>query len=197
MGSATEPLRGRAASDCSSYLRTYSADWVEVHPSDHRARVFWFVRDGDSWTTTHDDASGLRHVNVARGCCDTSSIGFVHWNDVAYASPDGRRILVQHHLLGDETWSEPELLDGATAGYRCTWMEGSEVGAGFAVLMTCHSGRSRGDERADAYAVAVTPDLQHWESTFVTDVRAEPQVDDDGVRVGDTTWTPEAGFVTR
>jgi hypothetical protein len=77
-------------------------------------------------------------------------------------------------------------------------MEGYEVGdEGFAVLMTCHSGKVRNMWRGDAYAVAATADLRTWESTFVTGVRGEPLVEDDEVRVGDTTWTPEDGFVTR
>lgn len=198
VGRSTQPLRGRAGTDCRTYLRTYSADWVEVHPDDHRSPVFWFVREGDGWTTTRADASGLRLVDVDRFCCDTWVIGFVHWDDVAYGSPDGRRIQVQSHLLGEETWSEAELLDGAPAGYRCSYMEGHEVGdEGFAVLMTCHSGRVRSDFRGDAYAVAATPDLRNWESTFVTGVRGEPRVDDDRVEVGDAIWTPEEGFGTQ
>jgi hypothetical protein len=194
-GRTTERLRGRARSDCRSYLATFSADWVEAHPDDHRAADFWFVRDGDTWTTTREDPSGLEIVDVDRGCCDSSVIGFVHWNDVAYGSPDGRRIQVQHHELGEETWSEPELLDGAPAGYRCTWMDGHEVGEeGFAVLMTCHSGKVRDEFSGDAYVLAVSPDLRDWESAFVSDVRQEPHVDDDRVTVGETTWTPEDGF---
>ncbi len=100
-------------------------------------------------------------------------------------TPDGRTA----YLGQDE--------EGASAGYRCTWMDGYEVGEqGYAVLMTCHSGRVRSDYRGDAYALVVTPDLRHWESAFVTGARREPQVDGDRVRVGDTTWTPEGGFVT-
>lgn len=193
----TERLRGRPESDCASYLRTYSADWVEVRPSDHRARAFWFVREGGVWDTTYDDPSGLRLIDVDRGCCDTYVIGFVHWNDVAFGSPDGRQIVVQHHLLGQETWSRRTVLDGAPQGYRCTWMDGHEVGErGYAVLMTCHSGEVRDDYRGDSYAVAVTEDLSHWESAFVTDVSGEPQIEGDRIRIGRTTWTPDDGFVT-
>lgn len=198
VGHTTERLRGRAESDCRSYLETYSADWVEVHPDDHRARDFWFVRDGDAWSVTRDDPSGLQLVDVDRGCCDTSVIGFVHWNDVAYGSPDGRRILVQTHRLGEEAWSEPEVFDGAPVGYRCTGLEGYQVGdEGFAVLMTCHSGKVSNNYRGDAHTAAVTTDLRHWESAFVTGVRGEPQVDDDRIQIGSTTWTPQDGFVTR
>jgi hypothetical protein len=187
--STTEPLRGRGRSDCRTYLDTFSSDWVTVHPSDHRARDFWFVRDGDTWTTTHDDPSGLEIIDVDHGCCDSGTIGFVHWNDVTFGSPDGHLIQVQTHLLGDETWSDPQVLDGAPDGHHCTWMDGYEVGdGGFAVLMTC--------DRGTSYAVAATPDLQHWDSTFVTGVKQEPQVDDDRLTVGDTTWTAEDGFVT-
>lgn len=186
-GMTMESLRGPARSDCRSYLETYSSDWVTVHPKDHRARDFWFVHDGDTWTTTYDDPSGLEIVDVDRGCCDSSVIGFVHWNDVSWGSPDGQRVQVQTHRLGDETWSRPQVLDGAPAGHRCTWMDGYEVGdEGFAVLMTCDRGAS--------YAVAATPDLAHWESTFVTGVTQEPHVDEDRLTVGDTTWTPEDGF---
>lgn len=191
---STRPLRGTAGSDCASYLDTYSADWVAVHPDDHRARDFWFVRRGETWTTTREDPSGLEIVDVGRGCCDTAVAGFVHWNDVAYGSPDGRRIQVQTHLLGEETWSEPLLLDGAPGGFTCTWLEGYEVGDGFAVLMTCHSGAVREEFRGDAYAVAATPDLAHWESAWVIGVDADPVVDDDRVVVGDVWWTPDRGF---
>ena len=186
-GTTTEPLRGRRESDCGTYLDTYSNDWVTVHPMDPGARTFWFVRDDEEWTTTFDDPSGLEIIDVDRGCCDSSVIGFVHWNSVAFGSPDGRRIQVQTHRLGDETWSEPLLLDGAPAGRRCTWMDGTEVGdEGFAVLMTCDRGRS--------YAVAATPDLERWDSTYVSGVKKEPVADGDRLTVGGTTWTPEDGF---
>jgi hypothetical protein len=194
---AAQPLRGRAGSDCRSYLDTYSADWLAVHPDDHRAPDFWFVRHAGSWTTTYDDPSGLELVDVSRGCCDTGVAGFVHWNDVAYGSPDSRRIQVQTHLLGQETWSDPMLLDGAPAGYACTWLESHEVGDGFAVLMTCHSGPSRDVFRGDAYAVAATADLEHWESAWVDGVRADPVVTGDRVRVGELSWTPDGGFDRR
>jgi hypothetical protein len=195
--STTERLRGRWASDCGSYLMTYSADWVATFPQDHRAPDFWFVREGDSWTTTRDDPSGLEIVDVDRGCCDSAVNGFVHWDDVAFGSPDGHRIQVQTHRLGDETWSDPTVLDGAPADYRCTWLDGYEVGEeGYAVLMTCHSGKIRNEFQGDAYAVAVTPDLDDWESTFVPDVGREPEIDDDRVTVGKTTWTAEDGFAT-
>jgi hypothetical protein len=198
VGRTTEPLPGRGRSDCSSYNDTFSADWLAVHPSDHRARDFWFVRDGGSWAATHRDPSGLRLVDVDRGCCDTAVAGFVHWNDVAYGSPDGRRMVVQTHLLGQEAWSEPAHLPVVPAGHRCSWMEGYEVGdEGFAVLMTCHSGKVGNRWRGDAYAVAVTADLRTWEPAFVTAVRGDPVVEGDEVRVGDTTWTPDDGFVTR
>lgn len=197
-GRATEQLRGKARSDCSSYLDTYSADWVAVHPNDHRARDFWFVRDGDSWKVTYDDPSGLRLVPASRRCCETGVQGFVHWNDVAFASADGHSILVQTHFLGDETWSRPQTLAGAPAGTRCTWMDGHEVGAsGFAVVMTCHQRPGGNEFQGDAYAVAVTTDLRHWKSRFVTHVRDDPQVTDGQLRVGATTWSPEHGFAGR
>ena len=196
VGIATQQLRGREESDCASYLRTYSADWVEVHPKDHRAPDFWFIRDGDAWTTTRHDPSGLVLLHLDHGCCDTSSVGFVHWNDVAFGSPDAHQILVQTHLLGDESWSKPQLLRGAPAGYRCTWQDGAEVGtAGFVVIMTCHSGKVRDEFSGDSYAVAATEDLRHWKSTFVTGVHRAPKIEDDRFIVGDTTWTPEDGFV--
>lgn len=184
VGRQREPLRGKARSDCRSYLDTYSSDWVTVHSEDHRVPTFWFVQDGDAWTTTTTDPSGLELVDVGRRCCETLVIGFVHWNDVAFGSPDGRRIQVQTHLLGDETWSRVQVLAGAPAGARCTYIDGHSLGDGFAVLLQC--GR--------AYAVAATPDLRHWESTYVTGVRDEPQVDGDTLRLGGTTWTPDGGF---
>jgi hypothetical protein len=52
-------------------------------------------------------------------------------------------VQVQTRVLGDETWSQRQVLDGAPAGHRCTWMDGYEVGdTGFAVLMTCDRGAS-------------------------------------------------------
>lgn len=197
VGRTTAPLRGRPSSDCRSYLRTYSNGWVEVHPEDHRTGVFWFLRDGRRWRVTRTDPSGLRLVDVDRGCCDSSVAGFVHWNDVAYGSPDGSSIRVQTHRLGDETWSEPRLIDVVPAGHRCTWLEGHEVGdEGFAVVMTCHSGKVRDEFVGDAYAIAVTTDLRTWEAVFVTGVRRQPSVQADRIRVGDTTWTPEDGFAS-
>jgi len=191
------PLRGPSTSDCFSYLDTFSGDWVTVHPDDHRAPTFWFVRKGDAWVTTRRDPSGLRRVDVDRGCCDSFVAGFVHWNDVSFGSPDGRRIQVQTHLLGEERWSEPLVLDGAPPAYTCTWMDGYEVGAlGYAVLLVCHSGKARDEFVGDAYVVVASPDLEEWESAFVTDVKKGPAVDEDRIQVGDTTWTPEDGFVT-
>jgi hypothetical protein len=196
VGRTTQPLRGPGSSDCYSDLETYSNDWVTVDPSDPQGRAFWFVRKGgDEWAASDRDPSGLRPVAVGRGCCDSSFVDFVHWNDVTFGSPDGRRIQVQTHLLGDETWSEPQLLDGATRGFTCTWMDGYEVGEhGFAVLMVCHSGKVRDELLGDAYAVAATPDLANWESAFVTDVREEPVLSEDRVEVGDISWTPDGGF---
>ena len=190
---SSQPLRGRAPSDCASYLDTYGADWLAVHPSDHRAADFWFVRRGARWTTTTQDPSGLALVDVDRGCCDTAVAGFVHWNDVAFGSPDGRRIQVQTHLLGHERWSEPLLLDAAPPGSRCTWLEGHEVGDGIAVLMTCPAEPARDRSAGDAYAVVASPDLRHWQSAWVADVVAEPEITEDAVRVGPMTWTAEDG----
>lgn len=198
VGESTQPLQGKARSDCRSYNDTYSSEWIAVRPDDHRARDFWFEKSGDEWLVTYEDPSRLRLIDVDRGCCDSYLAGFIHWNSVAYGSPDGRRIVVQSHFLGDETWSEPQLLDGATPGHTCTWMEGHEIGdQGFAVLMVCHSGKVSDDYVGDAYAVAVSADLVDWESTFVTDVRRPPEVDGDELHVGETTWSAGEGFATR
>jgi len=190
------PLRGRAPSDCRSYLDTFSGDWVTVHPDDHRAATFWFVRTGDGWTTRNRDPSGLQLVDRDRGCCDSAVSGFVHWNDVAYGSPDGRRIQIQTHLLGKPRWTEPQVLEGASPPYTCTWLDGHEIGPhGFVVLMVCHSGKVRNEFTGDAYVVAASPDLLTWQSVFVTGVHKEPVVDGDHVQVGATTWSPSDGFV--
>ncbi|HEY0904155.1 MAG TPA: hypothetical protein VGE14_09725 [Marmoricola sp.] len=195
----TQPLRGDLQSDCQTYVDTFSSDWVAVSSFDHRASDFWFVRAGDSWTTTRDDPSGLETIDVSRTeCCDTGVVGFVHWNDVAYGSPDGRRMQVQTHLLGDERWSAPQLLDGAPPGYRCTWLEGYEVGDGFLLLMTCHEagGPVESPFSGDAYAVAASTDLEQWETAWVADVRKDPEVSHDGLRLGRLTWTADQGFET-
>jgi hypothetical protein len=193
----TEPLRGVRKSDCGSYLDTFSADWVSTHPNDHRADDFWFIDDGDDWTTTKDDPSGLVHIDRGRHqCCGLAIEGYLHWNDLAYGSPDAHQISTQTHFQGEETWEPRQLLDGAPAGYRCTWLAGGEVGDGYALLLTCHSGRGGNEYRGDAYAVAYTPDLVHWQSAFVTDVRTDPVIDD-GVTIDGTpktTVTPEGGL---
>ncbi|KQW47661.1 hypothetical protein ASC77_14610 [Nocardioides sp. Root1257] len=196
----TEPA---PVDDCGTYLGSFSADWVSVHPDDPRGAAFWFVRDGDDWSTTRTDPSGLVALHVPRGgCCDLGIAGFVHWNDVAFGSPDGHRISVQTHFQREESWEPQQLLDGAPAGYRCTWIDGHEVDGGYALLLTCHSGPyDRHDIfRGDAYGLAVTTDLRHWESTFVTDVRRDPVIDEDGVTiVGSprTHWSPASGFSAR
>lgn len=181
----TEPLRGNRPSDCRTYLATWSDSWVQVNPSNHRGATFWFVDDGDGWTSTTEDASGFDRIDV-RGCCDSSSIGFVHWNDVTFGSPDGQRIQVQSHLLGEERWSDPVLLDGAPPGSRCRWQEGYEAGPqGFAVVMTCRGG----------VAVAATPDLQSWTSTYLPGVRGAAVGDDEGLSIGQRrVWSPVDGF---
>ena len=194
---STQPMRGRAESDCQSYLGTFSPDWLAVHPYDHRAPDFWFVRDGDAWTTTYDDPSGLEAIDVPRGrCCDTGILGFVHWNDVAFGSPDGRRIQVQTHLLGEESWGESQLLAGAPAGFRCTWLDGHDLGDGLVLVLTCHESSSpvRDEFSGDAYAVAATTDLEHWETEWVAGVKNHPVVTEDGVRVGRLSWSPDGGF---
>lgn len=183
----TEPIRGRSRSDCSSYLQTFSADWVDVEPSDHRAAGFWFVRDGDTWRTTREDPSGLQPVDVdGRACCDTGIVGFVHWNDVAYGSPDGRTIVVQTHLLGEERWREPVTIEtDVPESRRCTWIDGTDAGDdGMALLMQCGQG----------YVVAASADLLTWDSAWVDGVRQEPEVADDVLHVGSLTWSDADGF---
>jgi hypothetical protein len=202
VGRATEPLRGARPSDCRSYLDTLSADWVSVHPDDHRAPSFWFLREGQEWTTTYDDPSGLVPIDVsaATGCCDLSVSGFIHWDDLAYGSPDGgRHVSVQTHFQGEPEWEARQLLDGAPAGYRCTWLEGSQLDDGFALFLTCHSGEFDNEWYGDAYALAVTPDLRHWETRFVTDVVTPPTTSGDVLSVSGapyTWWTSDDGFQT-
>jgi len=196
VGRTTRPVRG----GCRTYLETYSSDWVQVSSSNPKGSTFWFVREGDAWTVTDEDPSGLVLVEDRgrRRCCDTFLAGFIHWNDVAYGSPDGHRVVIQSHLLGDERWSDPVVLDGAPRDHTCTWMDGYEVGdAGYAVTLVCHSGTVRDDYVGDAYVVAASPDLATWEARFVTGVRQPPDVQDDRIVVGDLAWSPDEGFVTR
>jgi hypothetical protein len=103
---------------------------------------------------------------------------------------------VQTHLLGDETWSAPDLLEGAPAGYRCTWLDGSDLGDGLVLVLTCHEAAHpvRDEFTGDAYAVAATTDLEHWETAWVADVDSDPVVTEDGLRAGGLSWTPEGGF---
>ncbi len=182
----TTPLRGRARSDCRSSLRTWSDSWVEVNDPELRAATVWFVRDGDAWTSTTEDASGLAQIDV-RGCCDTYAAGFIHWNSVAFGSPDGQRIQVQSHLLGDEQWSEPVVLDGAPPRSRCTSLDGFEAGPkGFALVLSCRGG----------VAVAASADLRDWTSTYLPGVTGEALPDDEGLRIGgELVWSPDDGFV--
>lgn len=204
-GSTTATLPGRGGSECRSYLQTYSADWVGVEPDDHRTDGFWFERRGEAWTTTFDDPSGLvaGPDRGRRQCCDLGIAGFIGWDSLAYGSPDGRRITVQAHFQGDESWEPQQVLPGAPGGFRCTFMEGGQIGDdGYAVYLACHSGRSDPGEsefRGDAYAVAVSPDLRNWDTFFVRDVTGDVQIDQDsGVAVSGrplTSWTPEEGVV--
>ena len=65
---------------------------------------------------------------------------------------------MQPHFQGEESWEPRQLLDGGPpAGYRCTWLDGHEVGDGYALLLTCHSGPAGNQFRGDAYALAYTP----------------------------------------
>jgi hypothetical protein len=201
-GSTTARLPGRRGSECRSYLQTYSAAWVGVEPDDHRTDGFWFVREGDKWTTTFEDPSGLvaGPDRGRRECCDLGIAGFIGWDSLAYGSPDGRRITVQAHFQGEESWEPQQVLPGAPAGFRCTFMEGGRVGDhGYAVYLVCHSGKVENDFRGDAYAVAVSPDLRTWDTFFVRDVVGDVQVDQaGGVAVSGrplTSWTPEEGVV--
>ena len=43
--------------DCGTYLDGPGSDRVRVHPDDPRGAAFWFVRDGDDWSTTRTDPS--------------------------------------------------------------------------------------------------------------------------------------------
>ncbi len=186
----TERLRRPrlGGSDCGSYIATWSDDWLQVNSDDHRAATFWFVRDGETWTATRKDASGLDLIDVRRGCCDTYEAGFIHWNSVAFGSPDGRRIQVQSHLLGEEQWSEPVLLDGAPPRSRCgEYMDLQESGpTGVVVVMRCR----------DGYALAASTDLKTWTSTYYRGPEGEPIGSDEGLRIADRlVWTPEDGFV--
>ncbi len=184
--------------ECRTYLTTFSPNWVEVHSADEPAPEFWFVRDGEDWTTTGEDPSGLVTLDRGDACCDTSVAGFIHGHDVAYGSADGRRIRVQVHRLGEETWTRPLTLGRAPKGYTCTWQEGYEVGdQGYVVLMTCHSGKVRDEFQGDGYLVAATGDLTAWDAVFVRDVEDSPEVTEDAVQVGDTTWSPDGGFDRR
>ena len=192
--------RGARDSECRSYLQTFSAGWVGVEPDDHATDGFWFVRQEDRWVASSDDPSGLvAGPDLRRGeCCGLGIAGFIGWDSLAYGSPDGRRITVQPHFQGEERWAPQQVLDGAPPGFRCTFMEGGQVGAdGYAVYLVCHSGRSDDQFRGDAYAVAVSPDLRRWETFFVRDVVGDVQVDQDaGVSVSGrplTTWSPEEG----
>ena len=196
---ATQPLRGKAESDCQSYLDTFSPEWLAVHPYDHRAQDFWFVRRGGAWSATQRDPSGLQAIDVARGCCDTGVLGFVHWNDVAYGSPDGRRIQVQTHFLGEETWREPQLLDGAPPDYRCTWLDGHDLDDGLVLVMTCHEASDpvRDEFSGDAFALAASSDLVEWETAWVAGVKRPPIVTEDGLRAGPLTWSADGGFESR
>ena len=93
---------------------------------------------------------------------------------------------MQSHLLGEEQWSEPVVLEGAPAGSRCTRMDGYEAGPqGYAVVMTCR----------DGYAVAASADLRQWDATYLSGARGEVIPDDEGLRIGDRlVWTPQGGF---
>lgn len=187
---------GAGVDGCRSSLYSFSSTWVQVLPHDYRADPFWFAAGGDDadWAATERDPSGLEAIDAGRGCCASYLQGFVHWHDVALGSPDGgRTIRVQTHLLGEESWGEPVVLDGAPEGHTCSefWPTGSVGADGFAAVLACEP---RDDAGRAAYVVVASPDLASWESRFVADVRGQPELTDERVRVGPLTWTPEDGF---
>ncbi len=184
----TGRLRGRGWTDCGTYTQTWSDDWLQVDADDHRVATFWFVREGEAWSTTHEDASGLDLIDVDRGCCASATAGFIHWNEVTFGSPDGRRIQVQSHLLGEERWSDPLVLEGAPTRRACDYMDVQEAGPeGAVVVMRCR----------DGYALAASTDLREWTSTYYRGPEGEPIGGDDGLRIADVlVWTPADGFVS-
>ena len=182
----TTPLRGRARSDCRSSLRTWSDSWVEVNDPEFRAATVWFVRDGDAWTSTTEDASGLAQIDV-RGCCDTYAAGFIHWNSVARlarrtadpgAEPPARGRAVER--AGGARRRSPTS--------RCTSLNGFEAGPkGYALVLSCRGG----------VAVAASADLRDWTSTYLPGVTGEALPGDEGLRIGgELVWTP-GSLVTR
>lgn len=190
-------LRGTSRSECRSYLDTdpalWSADWIAVHPSDHRTPDFWFVRAGarSAWRATGVDPSGLQAVDVDRGCCDTGIASFVHGAEVAYGSPDGRSLRLQVHRRGEEVWSPPVEVGEAPDDVRCDLPDLTEVGedAAAAVVMGCTSDVGRGA------LIAVSRDLATWQARYVPEVDTEVLTDEEGrLVVGDLTWSPATGW---
>lgn len=203
VGRSEQPaLPGRSKASCRPDIDSSSADWVGVTAT---ARAFWFIRDGAAWVTTDEDPSGLEKVEAGGGCCDTLVSG-LHWNEVAHGSPDGgHRIQVQTRRHDQETWSEPQILDAAPVGTRCDYLEGDQLRVGYVLILECDaSDRERDESDAGArapwrrsFALAVSVDLEYWDTAFVSDARDYPELADGRMTLGNTTWTPEKGFVTR
>ncbi len=190
----------QSLSQCGANFDTpFSSDWLAVHRDDPGVPEFWFIRKGTTWATTSDDPSGLQPLDRGNSCCSTGIGTFVHWNELAVGSPDGRHIQLQYHLLGQQTWSKPLLIDGAPAAYDCGFPDPRGVGRrGVVVLMECRPGTGLDTfgAQGSAYAVAVSTDYRHWQTRFVTDVRGPPRFDDDKLVVGDTTWVPGQGLTS-
>lgn len=121
---------------------------------------------------------------------------------LAIGSPDGHRVVVQWRDPDGSGWTAPETVwrdrsmvaldntvryGGGTVAIRQTFSPDVTVAA----VLVCE--RTGGAGRA-AYVVVASPDLAAWESRFVADVRGQPEVTDERVRVGPLTWTPEDGF---
>lgn len=186
---------------CSTTLQTFSPDWIVVSEDDEYD-VWFLARSGGAWSRVTEDPSGqVRYPRTGEprlaGAFELS--GFWHWRQVVATSPDGRRLLVQVHFPGAETWSEPQIVGEAPPGSECvdiapkptyTWDEEDP----FYVHLTCRSRTSPHDPWTYVLPTAVTEDGRTWESFLATG---------EGIRTGrdlffagspSHVWTPEAGL---
>ena len=185
---------------CVTTLQSFSSDYVVVTRSKYD--VWFLARDDDTWSRVTEDPSGqVRYPRTGTsrlaGAYEIS--GYWHWRQVVATSPDGRRLVVQVHFPGAETWTEPQEVLAAPPGAECisiapkptyTWGEEDP----FYLHLTCRSRPSPGAAWAYSYPTTVSEDGKTWHSFLAT--AGGIRVGRDMFFQGDPSyrWTPDSGL---